>query len=198
MKRSIWIIGGGVVLVLLLGAAAFVGGRLLNTKAQAQAGGKGVQISLAAGGKGGSGSEQRFEIQTEPAKELPQTPPDVGGIYVRRADASIFIGTGQVTVMAQKSLDGNVTMTSDHDGPEVEVVLTHDTIVYQDVTMRQFEGQPATGKVQQVVEPGSADEIGENSTVAVWGERRGDRVIAKTLVYSPAAFMVKPGAPGGK
>jgi hypothetical protein len=197
VKRSIWIVGGVVVLALVLGAAAFVGGRLLNTKAQAQTGGKGMQISLV-GDKGGAGGEQRFEIQTEPARELPQTPPDVGGIYVRRADASIFIGTGQVTVMAQMGPDGNVTMSSNHDGPEVEVVLTHDTIIYKDVTMRQFDGQPVSGKVQQVVEPGSADEIGENSTVAVWGERRGDRVIAQTLLYSPAAFMVKPGAPGDK
>jgi hypothetical protein len=39
------------------------------------------------------------------------------------------------------------------------------------------------------VEPGSADEIGTNSMVTVWGERRGDRVIAEFILFQPPPTM---------
>ena len=38
--------------------------------------------------------------------------------------------------------------------------------------------------LQQAVKPaGSLEEIGENTELQVWGERRGDRVVAEVLVY---------------
>jgi hypothetical protein len=53
-----------------------------------------------------------------------------------------------------------VTSSTTHDGPTVEVVVTPQTIVYRDVTFRQFNGQLPSGKIQQVVEQGSLDEVG--------------------------------------
>ena len=51
---------------------------------------------------------------------------------------------------------------------------------------------PADGKVQQKVEAGSLDGIGTNSFVSAWGERRGDRVIARVVVYTPARVIPAP------
>ena len=50
-----------------------------------------------------------------------------------------------------------------------------------------FEGQ----KIQQVLEPGSSNEIGEASIITVWGKKTGDRFIAEIVVYSPPGFSTK-------
>jgi hypothetical protein len=189
VKRSLLLIAGGIVLVLLLVGAAFVGGRLVS--------GQGLALPLQPSGErmitlGQGGQYARTRLDVDPAPELPPSPPDVRGIFQRRADNSLFIGTGQVSVMAQKSQGGVITMTSHYDGPLVEVVITHDTTIYRDVTMKQFDGPPPAGKkLQQVLEPGSVDEIGENSMLTVWGDRRGDRITARVLTYSLPAFFRK-------
>jgi hypothetical protein len=46
--------------------------------------------------------------------------------------------------------------------------------------------------IQQQVEPGSLDEIGSNSMISAWGERRGDRVIATVLLYSQMHMLKAP------
>ncbi len=193
-NRAGLLIGGLIALVALLAGAAFVGGRLLNAQSPNPGAGSGPMIVTS---KDGGGERVTVKLDMEPAKELPQTPADVKGIYQRKQDSSIFIGTGQVRMMVEQNQGGVISATSNFDGPLVEIILTHDTTVYQDVTMKQFNGPPAGQKMQQVVEPGSIDDIGENSVIVVWGERRGDRVVATTLVYSPPAFIIKPGG-GGK
>ncbi len=188
MKKRILVIGGVVVLVLLLAGAAFVGGQLLNGQGlplQASAGG--LRMMTSQGGKPG----QQIRLDIQPAKELPQTPADAKGLFDHRQDNSIFVGTGNVKMMAQKDQSGNVTTSATHDGPVVEVVVTPQTIVYRDVTMNQFNGQPPNGKTQQVVEPGNADDISQNTTMTVWGKKTGDRIIADVLVYTPPPVMIK-------
>ncbi len=189
MKRSALLIAGGIALVLLLVSAAFVGGRLLSDQGlplpESLSGQRMITM-----GQGGKTVSTRLDI--EPAKELPASPAVTKGIFQRRADSSIFIGTGQVSVMAQKKQGGAISMTSHYDGPLIEVVLTHDTTIYRDVTLKQFNGPPPEGrKLQQVLEPGSADEIGENSMLTVWGDRRGDRITATVLTYSLPNFITK-------
>jgi hypothetical protein len=127
-----------------------------------------------------------------PAKELPQTPADVKGLFDHRQDNSIFIGTGKVTIDVSRDPSGHVETSSDHDGPVVEIVVTSQTKMYKDVTMRQFDGPPPEGqKIQQVLEPGSSSEIGQASMITVWGKKTGDRFIAEIVVYSPPGFRTK-------
>ncbi len=189
MKKNILVIGGIVVLVVLLAGAAFVGGRLLN--------GQGLPGLSGPGGPslfpGGGGQGVRIDLgDIQPAKELPQTSADVRGIFDHRQDKSIFVGTGQVMMSVKKDQSGNMETSSNHDGPTVEVVVSSQTTVYQDVTMKQFDGPPPEGqKIQQVVEPGSLDEVGQSSMITVWGRKTGDRIIADVLVYSPPAFITK-------
>ncbi len=189
MKKSIRIIGGIVALVLLLAGTAYVGGRLLN--------GQGLP-GLSSGGPSmflGNGNGKQVRISSKdilPAKELPQTPALARGIFERRQDNSIFVGTGNVRISVQKDRSGNVQSSAQHDGPTVEVVVTAQTTVYEDVTMQQFNGPPPQGqKIQQVVQPGSLDGLGDSSTIMVWGRKTGDRIIADVLVYTAPAFIKK-------
>ena len=177
MKKRILIIGGIVVLVVLLAGAAFVGAQLLAGQGQ-------PARALKSGLTMMTGQGQRVPVDTQSAKELPQTPADVRGVFDHRKDNSLFVGTGVIIRTAQKDQAGNVTSSSTYDGPIVEVVVTPQTIVYSDVTNRQFNGQPPSGKIQQVVEQGSLDEIGKDSTLRAWGKKTGDRLIADVIVYS--------------
>ncbi len=190
MKKRILITVSIIALVVILAGAAFIGGRLLNGQGLPliSGGGNGPVLSLS-----GPGGNQSFKLDIQPAKELPTTPADVRGLFDHRKDNSLFIGTGRVTMTVQKDQTGQMKTSSSHDGPTVEVVVTTQTIIYVDVTMKQFNGPPPAGqKIQQVLESGSLNDIGENSTLTVWGRKSGDRIIADVLVYSPAAFMVKP------
>jgi hypothetical protein len=187
MKKKILTIGGAVLLVMLLAGAAFIGGRLLN--------GKGLPLMTGIGGPGFSLSGpggRMVKLDFEPAPELPQTPADESGLFDHRQNNSIFVGTGRVTVAVKRDSSGNVETASNHDGPTIEVVVTTQTKVYQDVTMRQFDGPPPEGeKIQQVLEEGSLDDIGQDSMITVWGRKTGGRIIADILVYTPPAFMMK-------
>jgi hypothetical protein len=147
------------------GGAAFVGGRLLN--GQGLEGLTGIP-SLFSGGD----NKQRTHLQL--AEELPQTP-FYGGLFNHRQDQSIFVDLGK-------------------SGEEstVEVVVTTQTVIYSDVTERQYNGRVPNGAtVQQVLEPGSLDKIGEGSFITVWGRKTGDCIIADVLVYTPPEILTK-------
>lgn len=186
MKKTTLIISG--IIILFLAGAAFVGARLLT--------GQGFPL-LSSGGPifslGNGGNSVRINLDDiQPAKELPQVPADVRGLFDHRQDNSIFIGTGKVTVGVERDQSGKVETSSHHDGPVVEVVVTAQTKIYKDVTMGQFDGPPPEGqKIQQVLEAGSSDEIGQASLITVWGKKTGDRFIAEIVVYSPPGFTTK-------
>src|SRR6266536_2596347 len=166
MKKSTLIIGG-VILVLLLAGAAFVGARLLNGQGLPLLSSGGPIFSL---GKDGGKNVRINADDIQPAKELPQTPADVRGLFDHRQDNSIFIGTGRVSIsVGVDDKTGEAQTSSSHDGPTVEVVVTTQTKIYKDVTMNQFNGPPPEGqKIQQVLEEGSLDEIGPASLISVW------------------------------
>ncbi len=188
MRKGILIGVGLVVLVAVLAGAAFVGAQLLAGQGQpTQVSTSGLTMMTAQG--------QRVPVDIQPAKELPQTPADVRSVFDHRKDNSLFVGTGVIIRTAQKDQSGNVTSSSTYNGPTVEVVVTPQTIVYRDVTDRQFNGQPPSGKIQQVVEPGSLDEVGKDSLIHAWGKKTGDRIIADVIVYSLPSF--KGSGPGG-
>jgi hypothetical protein len=188
-KPRLSYIVGGIILIVLLAGAAFVGARLINGQGLPfVSNGSGAGPSLSLGGPGG----KMVKLDIEPSKELPQTPGDISGLFDHRQDNSIFVGTGKVTMAFKKDPSGKVETSSNHDGPTVEVVVTSQTKVYIDVTMRQFDGPPPEGqKIQQVLEPGSLDDVGQSSMITAWGKKTGDRFIAEILVYSPPAFIKK-------
>ncbi len=171
--KRMWMIGGGVVvLVALLASAAFIGGQLLTAR------GQGLPTPVASGGNQHVVAVGRLL----PAKELPQTAADARGLFDHRKDNSIFIDTGNTNITVS---GGQVTTSTGHTGPIVEVVVSPRIPVYHDVTDKQFDNQrTGDGSVQQVLEPGSLDEIQQYSLITVWGARTGDRISAEVVVYA--------------
>jgi hypothetical protein len=170
MNKRILIISGVVVLVFFLAGAAFVGGRLFRQGQQARA----------------DNSSQSLPVKrVTPAAGVPTTPPDARGDTTRRDGNSIFICDPMNTM----SLNADGTMDENGGcGPEVEVVIGHDTVFLHDVTARQYGNsvQPAPGQdlvLTQAVEPGSADDIGSGTAVRAWGPRSGNRILARTILY---------------
>lgn len=179
-----WLIIGGA-LVVFLALAAFLGARLLKPQIQMGSASGGGMFFSSKGGPGGG--QKSVRVNMTPAKEVPQTRSDASGLFVRREDQSIFIGTGRVSMMITKGKDGSSSPSGSYDGPVKEVVINHDTKVYQDITDMNpgnLESKDnGVMQVQQIVKPGSLDDIGSNSVITVWGDKQGDRYIAKVIVF---------------
>lgn len=186
-KRTVLVMG---VLILVVGAAAFVGGRMLN----------GNVGPLGLFGLGGKGDVMSFAINVIPAEELPKTPPEVMGLFVERKDKTIVIQTvsldagGKGVVVAKGGGEAIAGSPVDTDsGPKVEVVVTNETIIYRETTEI---GEPMSGEtqtVQQTVEESTLDDLNSQSMVTVWGRKSGDRIIADVLFYSNPVMFKRQG-----
>lgn len=77
-----------------------------------------------------------------------------------------------------------------NDGPQLEVLPTRNTRLYQDDTDVTGQMPAESGEVQivQQVRPAAdSGAIAEDMVVQVWGERRGERIVADVLVFGPLA-----------
>jgi len=160
----------GLLVILLLAASAFVGGNLLRKQ----------QAAI-----------EKEEFQVIAAEGLPGTPFELVGGVLSQEGNSLFVQAKQMNealgLIGGKGVDkkgGN-----DNVGPPTEVVMTHETEFFRDSTWDPYLSGEASksnlgNEIQQEIVPGSADELGEGSTVTVWGERNGDRVVAEYILYS--------------
>jgi hypothetical protein len=172
---------GVIVVILLVGIAAFVGGRMLN----------GDVGNVGLGGPNGGRVSISLDDIT-PAPELPNQKADITGVFVERKDNTIVVqantfGAGIGGVSGDSPIDEN-------SGIKVEVVVTGETMIYKDVT--QFPA-PVNGEihnVQQSAEEGTLDELNSQTFVNIWGRRSGDRIIADVLFYSNPQAIKKPGS----
>lgn len=179
----------GIVLIVALGAATFIGVRYFNQPKETRMGGPGGNvISLS----GPDGQAQTFALDIEPAKELPATPPETIGMFVERKDNSIFIGTGEINVIVEAKPGEEPQMDSSFSGPKVEVVISADTVIYRETT--ELDPENPAAKVQQTVELSTIDEITEQSSITVWGRKAGDRIIADVVLFSTPFMMRAPEA----
>jgi len=189
-NKKLFVILG--VVVILVGAAAFIAGRMLNQRVG----------PMGLGPLGGGGNNVSVSIQMEPAPELPTTQPDVIGLFVGRKDNTVIVssmpmkaGGGGVVVSVNKSdEDGGEEVAGspmNNDGPKVEVVVTSETIIYKDTTEPP---SPSGGNqtVQQTVAEGSLDDLTTQSFVTVWGRKSGDRIIADVLFYGNPVVFKRP------
>ena len=186
------LIFGLSILVILVGAAAFIGGRMLNQKG----GPLGLGMPL-----GGNGEMMSVAIQITPAPELPTTQPELIGSFVERKDNTIFIqsvsmeaGKGGMVLQSSSGGDGEVVSGSpNNDGPQVEVVIGAETTIYIETT--DIGGPPTSGEtqvLQQTVEEGSLDDLTSQSFVTVWGRKSGDRIIAEVVFISNPIMFKRP------
>jgi hypothetical protein len=184
MKRSL-LIAGSLLLLMLLAGTTIMAGRLTQSAAQAQGqapAGGGPVIVL----DDGAGP---VRITFAEPSELPATAMAALGLFLRRQDNSLFLGTGELTV-AVEVVNDESSVSASHNGPEVEVVVTGDTLLYEDTTelpiISPEDVKQGEMVVQRTVKPvDSLAGLGENMVVRVWGEKRGDRVVADVLVYEP-------------
>jgi hypothetical protein len=177
------------VVVALVAAAAFIGGRLLN----GQAGPLGFFPMM-------GGGRVSMSIDMLPAPELPTTEPDTRGSFVERKDNTIVLrefsmemGRGGVVVVERSSGAGGPMVSGgpgSEDGPQVEVVITNETVIYRDATdMPEPSALEEPMTIQQAVEPGTLDDLTSNTMLMVWGRKSGDRFIADVIMYSqPVLF----------
>jgi hypothetical protein len=185
------IITGVVVSVVVIAAAAFIGGRLLNQRFS--------PIGLVP--MGGGGGVVSRAIQFNPAPELPTSAPEVSGTFAERQNNTIYIqtfsmdtgsGGGVVVMSSSDSGEGSSVYTTGNEGPKVEVVVTNETVIYADITPMNLNPGDETTEVQQVVGPGNLDDLTTQTMVTVWGRRVGDRVIAEVIVYSNPVMITGP------
>lgn len=190
MNKTSKLVIGLIVGVVILGAAAFVGGKLLTNNAK----GLGGVFNL------GDSSFSTTSLEIEPSPLLPKTKADVYGTLAERKDNSILINTvsldastdGSIAVAAVASEDVEsgevVTEFVGEKGPTVEVVTTKDTTIYKDITEFHYTSEETT---QQELETGSLDELSKSSIITVWGRKVGDRLIADVIViYNPSYVNV--------
>jgi hypothetical protein len=174
---------GGALLLILLLAAAFMGGQLM---AQGE---EGVPLSdidqsimlqdgnvtLQDGGVAQSVQAPAMEM----ASEMPAGAPDTKGLFIGRTDDTLTLGTG--TVMAMISTEPNAVPEFSYDGIKQDVLVTNKTKLYIDRTEYAL-GQTAVQ--QELEEVTNLDMLVENAFVDVWGERTGDRIVADVIVMS--------------
>jgi hypothetical protein len=185
-NKKLFVILG--ILIVVVGAAAFIGGRMLNGKV----GPLGLGMPM------GGGDMMSISIEVTPAPELPTTEPETRGLFVERQDNSIFVSAismdaGGKGVVVQNGGDGEQSVPGPKaDGPKEEVVITGETTIYLENT-KFPEPKPNENQViQQTVTEGSLDDLTAQSFVTVWGRKSGDRIIAEVVFISNPVIFKKP------
>ena len=164
MKRPVLILGGVAVLVLV--AAAFIGGKLIQQRSS--------DADLA-----------QPLMQVTSAAKVPKGDPVVDGYMDYRDDNSVFL----CAFVSGPTINQDETINKGGAcGGMVEVVITHETKFLHDISAEPkpmpTEGlRPEDWIVQQVVEPGDLSALTNRSGLQVWGQRNGNRVVSDTIVY---------------
>jgi hypothetical protein len=205
MNKKIVLAIGAVLVVAVLAGGAFMAMRLLNTKSLSASGKEGGGANLMtlsqSDGKGGGGG-QTFYAKQIPAPELPKQASDLRGQAVSLKDNSIFIG--QVDRVTMAVINGVQQTQPTPPGPYTEVVVSKETKIYRDTTMDSMP-KPSSGssadhpqEIQQKVAATDLASITSGSMLQVWGQRRGDRLIADVVVVMGiGVFKGKPGNDSG-
>ena len=194
MNRSFILIGTIVLVLLLLVGGGYTAVQLL-TKPEAEtavpgSGGGRVMQSVQVGNDGVPVSVQTTIL---PAEELPDKEAVAFGIVQKRQDDVLTVGTGSIEVNVEVDVDpstgqGRTSVVPSTSGPVLEVVLTRDTLLYRDITDIAGQTPDESGEVTIMQEIRPVTDTGEIETqmeVQVWGQRRGDRIVADVVVFGP-------------
>jgi hypothetical protein len=148
---------------------------------------------LAACAKEGKGIKDMVDVATsggatviglKSAEVLPDDPTTLFGIVDHCQDNSIY-------VTQLPSLDQIMVTGSAEKGPIVEVVVVKDTWIYESMTT----GEKENGTIEEIVAPGSVDEIESGSLISIWGEQRGERIVATVVKYNNHSQLILPSGP---
>lgn len=168
--------------LLILSGAAFLGARMLVPRAANDPnGGPGRVMKGMGGGPGGGGN---ITIERKPAEELPDRNPDINGEVGEVENNSLMVTpVSEIRVMVNE--DGETNKDVEYAGAAVEVVVTEETQIYLDITDHELMQEKPPSEsivVEQKLEEAELSQIGMGALVNVWGYKRGDRLIAETIV----------------
>lgn len=132
-------------------------------------------------------------VTFENPDELPAADPNTLGVFVGRSGNTLTLGTGQieVTVDTEQLNDQEpvTTANASYDGDEIDIRFTDSTLFYKDTTEEPHIDRPEieAGQltVTRTLEPGSADEIGDNMIIKAWGTVVDGQLVAETILYEP-------------
>jgi hypothetical protein len=161
-----------ILAVTLLAVAAYVGGGLIRKQKTAS---------------------EKGDFQIVAAEGLPDAPFELIGSVSSREGNSLFVETkGMNEALGLIGGKGGVDKkdSNENTSPPTEIVISRETVLYRDSTWDAYISGEADkddlrgNQIQQEIVPGSAEELGPGSSVTVWGERNGDRVVAEFVLYS--------------
>jgi hypothetical protein len=160
---SPYLIASGLIVVLAV--VAFVAVRYMNA------------------GGGSSMGDERLGGNLIQSEELPETEPQTMGVLVERNDNMMIVAPADsIHIMAPgPNQEGEPKMEADYVGDKVEVVISNETTIYQDVTPMNMEN--AHKDIQQVLELSTIDAISPESVITVWGRKNGDRIVADVVLF---------------
>ncbi len=173
-RKGWWIVVGVAAVVA---AVVLVGGALVS----------GVLATSGRGGLFNRPEGERPNFQIVPAPELPTTAPNVRGVVTQRADSTI-----SVVERGMFGANGGANQAQGNAAPQVEVVVTHDTVFYHDITRANLNEGAPSGTIQQKLEAGTLDGINANSRITVWGDQSGQQLTAKVVVYADPVANREP------
>jgi len=194
MKRSLILIIVFIVAIIIIAGGAYTAAQLLaepEAETTAPSGGR-VMQSVKVGNDGVPVSIQTTIL---PSDELPTDEAVAFGIVIGRQDDTLRVGTGDIELAVEVEVDASTgqersSVVPSTNGPELEVILTRDTLLYRDVTdiAGQIPDQSGEVTIMQDIRPVTdSNQIKEQMEIQVWGERHGDRVIASIVVFGPLA-----------
>ena len=162
-RRTVSWMLGGLILFALLAGAAYTAGRLIAGETLFPP--RDVVFG------------PDTDIELLPPAQVPGTPPQLEGPFQRRQDNSLFI--------ARAATGGPGGPVDAAGGTTIEVVITHDTLIYADVTSLPSPGDVIEGGMLrlQAKQVDTIEEIGDGMILMVWGEWQGDRLIATVIYY---------------
>ena len=170
---------GSMMVVLVMAAL------LAACQPAAQSAAQPADQSAQSQGFGRNGQGPNFQMQ--PAPELPTTAAALRGSLVKLDGNTLTVqeGTPGANFGPRPTSDGTPRpRPTQVGGPQVQVTVNGDTQYYQDVTFANLNGQPPSGTIQQKVEKSSLDALAANERVTVWGDKNGDQIIAKVIVFA--------------
>jgi hypothetical protein len=127
--------------------------------------------SAALGLSAGPGGKKVLSVKMAQATELPAEKPIVSGALTEKKDNSLIVlNTGK---------GGDAA-----NGVSVEVVVTHATLIYQDVTFNNVSKSEITSgqTVQMQVQPAILEDIEVGDMIQAWGAKTGDRLVAEQVL----------------
>jgi len=131
------------------------------------------------------------QVRFEDPDSLPEQGESAFGVFLEQEGDLITLGTGRIEVEVSVEVVNDEepvrTVNVSHSGDSVGIIVTPDTLIYADITLRPeiSDADLASGskRVTRTIIPGSAEAIGQGMVLRVWGMVQDGVVTAEVLVY---------------